>query len=583
MTPQDHRERQTESSPQSADRRLRAVLFIDYENAYKSAAELFPSEQSSADSGHFHPWKLGETICRRYNRRRLQGERGKPTPLNLIQVRVYWGRFRENDKGGHVQARSQQRRFDAWRNPPAQLNVSAAAVRVEIVEPPRHLPDKWYPTERERSTPVEKEVDTAITVDILTMAHLGELDVAILFSEDGDQRALVCEMLDRFGSADTPRIDLAGWALRPQEVTEWQMHGSVGEDGQPQASPRMKPDSMLVLPKRRLPKGSRPLKHHRMWKRDYRACADPDAYRVSRTQWRELERHWETAKPVRVRGWGVDAKGERLYVDVEGLGAGDSEDAKVRAFVRRGELTDSGDDLMHYIGRSFDALVHEFYPKKGRIELSERRVAQQAAQQELIDSIVEGAVYTGHVSGWNDAMGYVDVDLGHGVKGRIAKGELFTGRHLTPSVVFTRGDELRVFVLKHDRDRKRIDLSATRLWNEEVEVVRVTAWVSGKIGKLYSDESGAWVHLKGPVVGRVAINELTDRPIAAAYEIGLKEGTIRPFTVIGNVEDREVWLSTNSAREAAKAEGWEFDEFDRIKRMPTMRMSQFRTVQGDGS
>ena len=565
MTPQDHRERQTESSPQSADRRLRAVLFIDYENAYKSAAELFPAEQSSADSGHFHPWKLGETICRRYNRRRRQGERGKPTPLNLIQVRVYWGRFRENDKGGHVQARSQQRRFDAWRNPPAQLNVSAAAVRVEIVEPPRHLPDKWYPTERERSTPVEKEVDTAITVDILTMAHLGELDVAILFSEDGDQRALVCEMLDRFGSADTPRIDLAGWALRPQEVTEWQMHSSVGEDGQSQASPRMKPDSMLVLPEGRLPKGSRRLKHHRMWKRDYRACADPDAYRVSRTQWRELERHWETAKPVRVRGWGVDAKGERLYVDVEGLGAGDSEDAKVRAFVRRGELTDSGDDLMHYIGRSFDALVHEFYPKKGRIELSERQVVRQAARQELIDSIKEDAVFTGHVSGWDDTTGHVYVDLGHGVEGRIAKDEVFVGRRLTPSIVFSEGDEIQVLVLKHDHDREQIALSATRLWNETVAAMRDMPWVPGTIGKLYSDGTGARVHLRGSVVGYVEVNELTDKRIGYVEQMGLKEGMLVPVVIIGGVEDRKVKLSMKRAREAAEADGWTFDGYDRPK------------------
>ena len=375
MTPRDRQERQTESPPKSTDRRLRAVLFVDYENAYKGAARLFLPEQNSADNGHFHPWKLGETICRRYNRRRRLGGRGRRTPLSLTQVRVYWGRFRENAKGGHVQARSQQRRFDAWRNPPAQLNVRAADVHVEIVEPPRHLPGKWYPTEREQSTPVEKEVDTAITVDILTMAHLGELDVAILFSEDGDQRALVYEMLDRFGSADTPRIDLAGWALRPEEVAEWQERSSVGEGGQSQTSPKAKPDSMLVLPEERLPKGLRPPTTHQMWKGNYHECADQDAYRVSRTQWRELERHRETAEPVRVRGRGVDAKEGRLYVDVEGLRGGDSEDTKVRAFVHRGELTSGDDDLMHYIGRSFEALVHELDPKKGRIEMSERRVA----------------------------------------------------------------------------------------------------------------------------------------------------------------------------------------------------------------
>ena len=157
------------------------------------------------------------------------------------------------------------------------------------------------------------------------------------------------------------------------------------------------------------------------------------------------------------------------------------------------------------------------------------------------------------------------MDLGHGVEGRIAKDEVFVGRRLTPSVVFDEGDEIQVLVLKHDRDRKQITLSATGLWSETVAAMRDMPWVSGTIGKLHGGGTGAWVHLLGPVVGYVELNELTDTRIGYVEEMGLKEGMPVPVVIIGSVEDRKVKLSMKRAREAAEADGWTFDEYDRPK------------------
>ena len=559
------RKSQARTAPASDDHPLRAVLFVDYENAYKRAAELFFPGRSKGSGlrevGHFHPWKTGELICARYNK----SQRRSSPPLELIETRVYWGHFLPNVKGGHRKSRAQEGRFDVWRNPPAKLGIRAANVNVRVIAPPRQMPAVWYPTERERRDPVEKEVDTAISVDLLTMAHANEFDVALLFSEDSDQRSVVIEVMDRFRSDDrtsgAPQIHLAGWGLSKRERKQWLALESDGAESTKKRLLRTKWDSILRVPDERLPDGCEMPQTHWVSSADYCAAADRRDYRVSQATWDTLVDRAEHETVVRVRGLDADTKGNRVYVEIEGMEATD-----LLGFVQRRELINSNDaEIEGYMGRSFDAVVHHMNPETGRVELSERQLVRQVARQELIDSVKEGAVFTGHVSGWDDTTGHVYVDLGHGVEGRIAKDEVFVGHRLTPSIVFGEGDEIQVLVLKHDRDRKQIALSATRLWSEAVAAMRDAPWTSGTIGKIRKDGTGLWVHLRGPVVGYVELNELSDRRISYVEQMGLEEGMPVPVVIIGNVEDSKVKLSLKRAREAAEVDGWTFDEYDRPK------------------
>lgn len=168
----------------------RAVLFIDYQNAYRNALDLFHGgEPGPANSnGQFRPWDLGLAICRRHN----QLHPAEP-PLELSGVRVYRGQpLSRHDPRGYRAAR---RQGNAWRSR-----------GVEIFEQPLAY------DERSGRARGEKEVDVWLAVDLVTMAIDAAYDVAILFSADRDFRPALRYVRDRF--TPVPRVDIAAWGTR---------------------------------------------------------------------------------------------------------------------------------------------------------------------------------------------------------------------------------------------------------------------------------------------------------------------------------------------------------------------------------
>lgn len=561
----DHRE--SRHGVEASERPLRAVLFVDYENAYRRAARLFFPGQSK-ETGHFHPWKLGELICARHN----ESRRRSSPPLELIETRVYWGHFLPNVKGQHRRSRAQEARFDVWRNPPAKLGVRAANVNVRVIAPPRQLPAAWYPTERERREPVEKEVDTAISVDLLAMAHAGELDVALLFSEDSDQLSLVIEIMDRFRpddrSSDALQIHLTGWKLPKRKRKRWlDLESEGAEPARTKLSRTMKWDSILRLPNERLPDGCEMPQTHWVGPADYSAAADRRDYRVSQANWDALVDRVERNDVVRVRGFDTDTAGNRVYVEVE-----DMEASGILGFVQRRELPGGNDaEAENYVGRSFDTVVHRMNPETGRVEFSIRGTAQL----ELLDALNEGNVRTGRVSGFDERTGTVYVDLGHGVEGSIPKDELFEGKRLDQRIAFPTKAELGVEVIEHDRVHRKIILSSKRRRSEAIARLRNASWVAGRVCELRRDGQGAWVHLGGPVVGFVQITEISDARVNYIEEIAL-EGTVMPFVVLPESTGETIQLSAKQARGAAESSGWAFDSIGRVSGVP-------RSVKEGGS
>ena len=433
-------------SRQNPNRRLRAVLFVDYENAYRRAADLFLPGSDDKRKGHFHPWKLAEIICEKHNR-----DSNQPALLDLIQVRVYWGGFPWT-KQSRKQRQKQLERFDVWRNPPPELNIQAADVDVKVIDPSRQLPGKWYPTDRERKGPVEKEVDVQITTDMLAMARAGEFDVAILFSEDSDQLPLVCTMLDESQASGVPQIHLAGWALTKKE---WQRYKANAQHQKKSQLPE-KPDSILRVPRDRLSPGIERPHVHRILSREYRPSADRSSYRIPQEVLPNLEYLCEQGDLVRVRGVGIGAHEDRLYVEIEGMDA-----PGMRSFVPRRELTERESiKLADYVGRSFEAKVYGVYPETGRVELSER----SAARVKLIDSLREGESRKGRIT---DIRPFgVFVDLG-GVDGLARISELSWERNVDPEQMFTIGQQVNVYITKIDKESKKIGLSIRRASLEE--------------------------------------------------------------------------------------------------------------------
>ena len=211
-------------------------------NVSKDAAKLFPPNR-----GDFSPWEISELIVRRHNDGKAKRKNSAFRPLELKSVRVYVGRPNpEEDHNPLASARSEQR-FNQWR--------SMSDGRLHVVAPLLQYPCEWHAFQREREGAVEKEVDTAIAVDMVRMAADGELEVAILFSADTDLWHPVYEITDRFGGRGIPRVDLAGWSGKSQGKTV---------------------KTFLKCPKH--PELNEPDRLHLLRQEDYREVADSSDY-----------------------------------------------------------------------------------------------------------------------------------------------------------------------------------------------------------------------------------------------------------------------------------------------------------------
>ena len=167
----------------------RTIIFIDYENAYKRARQLFHGgvEDEQDTHGHFDPWRLGVEICR------LNNEIRRPSQdhLTLTEVRVYRGlpNARGDSRYGAAKARK-----DEWELTPG-ISVTTPTLEYD-----------------NDGTSREKEVDVHLAVDLVNFARDGKFDVGILFSADGDFRPAVRYIRDELD--DGPRVDVAAWGFR---------------------------------------------------------------------------------------------------------------------------------------------------------------------------------------------------------------------------------------------------------------------------------------------------------------------------------------------------------------------------------
>ena len=110
---------------------------------------------------------------------------------------------------------------------------------------------------------------------------------------------------------------------------------------------------------------------------------------------------------------------------------------------------------------------------------------------------------------------------------------------------------------------------------EELEEGHVVA------GRVTEAARNVFVHIKGPVEGRMRKAELTAARIRSAREL-VQEGDIIPVKILKiDRELRRIDLSLKSAREEAEASGWAFDRDGRVTRLPDDLAAELGIEQGD--
>jgi small subunit ribosomal protein S1 len=216
---------------------------------------------------------------------------------------------------------------------------------------------------------------------------------------------------------------------------------------------------------------------------------------------------------------------------------------------------DRWDDL---VSETLQLKVIEIDRERNRLILSERaamREWRRAQKEKLLAELTEGETREGEVISLADFGAFVDLG---GADGLIHLSELSWKRVNHPREVLKVGDEVKVYVLNVDRERRRIGLSLKRLqpdpWTLVEENYQVDQLVEGVITKLA--KFGAFACLVGDeeIEGLIHISELSDGHIAHPKEV-VEEGQVVTLRVIRiDSDQRRMGLSLKRVDQAEYAD-----------------------------
>jgi small subunit ribosomal protein S1 len=289
--------------------------------------------------------------------------------------------------------------------------------------------------------------------------------------------------------------------------------------------------------------------------------------------WRVLQQYFESGESFEAEVTGFNKGG--LLVNVEG----------VAAFVPlsqlvglRPERNEGGAGLAHAVGKSLRLKVIELNRRRNRVIVSERGALQEWRTQQkdrLLSELEEGEVRKGRVSSIRNFG--VFVDLG-GADGLVHLSEISWDRTKAPEDLFKIGDEVDVYVMKVDIEKKKIALSIRRAqpahWDGIVDKYQVGEVVPGVVTKLAT--FGAFARIEGPVEGLIHVSELVERRIAHAQE-AVREGDILPLKIIRIERDRHrLGLSLKQARDRGEIMGFTFTPDGEVISVPEEIKAAFK-------
>ncbi len=260
----------------------------------------------------------------------------------------------------------------------------------------------------------------------------------------------------------------------------------------------------------------------------------------------QLEKDWQAAQEI------FEA-GECFETTVSGYNKGGLivRLGKVRGFVPASQLVppyqksreepQSNEEYWaRMVGQQLQLKIIELDRRRNRLILSERAAMREWRKQQkekLLDELQEGDIRRGRVSSLCNFGAFIDLG---GADGLVHLSELSWGRMSHPKEVLQVGDEVDVYILNVDREKRRIGLSIKRLqpepWSLVPEKYSVGQLVQGTITKLAN--FGAFARLDNDEIeGLIHISELSEDPIAHPKEV-LREGDVVTLRIIRIDADR---------------------------------------------
>ena len=162
-------------------------------------------------------------------------------------------------------------------------------------------------------------------------------------------------------------------------------------------------------------------------------------------------------------------------------------------------------------GQEIRMRVIKVNKKRGNIVLSRKAVLEEEnaeRKHQTLETLEEGKVLMGTVKNITEYGAFVDLG---GIDGLLHITDMSWGRINHPSEVLNVGDEIKVQVLKFDRDSERVSLGYKQLkadpWTTATIKYPVGARVKGKVVSL--TDYGAFVELEEGVEGLIHVSEMS--------------------------------------------------------------------------
>jgi len=202
--------------------------------------------------------------------------------------------------------------------------------------------------------------------------------------------------------------------------------------------------------------------------------------------------------------------------------------------------------------------VIEVDRQRRRLILSERAASREWRDQrkdELLEQLQEGDIRSGKVRNLCEFGAFVDLG---GADGLIHISELSWQRVKHARDVLKVGEEVEVYVLRVDRDRKRIGLSLKRLqpdpWHVAEEKYEVGQIVKGTITNIV--DFGAFARIEDGIEGLIHVTELSDGDFAPRDLV--REGEelyVKILSMDGDRQRMGLSLKQAPSREEVEGEG----------------------------
>jgi small subunit ribosomal protein S1 len=262
--------------------------------------------------------------------------------------------------------------------------------------------------------------------------------------------------------------------------------------------------------------------------------------------WRTLAKQAEDGSIIEAEVTGYNRGG--AVVTVEG----------VQGFVPLSQLTavsrppadsEENPQLAALVGTTLRLKVIEVNRRRNRAILSERAAMQEFRQQQketLLENLREGEIRSGRVTGITNFGAFVDLG---GADGLIHISELSWNSVRSPDEVVKVGDQIDAYVIKIDKEVKRIALSLKRTqpepWAEIATQYHVGQSTSATITKLA--HFGAFARIADSVEGLIHISELANRMIQHPREVVREGDEVTVKIVKLDPERRRIGLSMKQA------------------------------------